>query len=90
MAQVEIIINGQAYRISCEDGQEQRLSELAQMVGAHVGENLDLMQGMSEHSMTPTRDWNFMHLSSRTAHDLYRLLRSLAQLLYGGHGIGRT
>ena len=38
MAQVEIIINGQAYRISCEDGQEQRLHELAQMVGAHVGD----------------------------------------------------
>jgi cell division protein ZapA len=38
MAQVEIIINGQSYRIACEDGQEQRLGELARMVDAHVGD----------------------------------------------------
>jgi cell division protein ZapA len=37
MAQVEITINAQSYRIACEDGQEQRLHELAQMVDAHVG-----------------------------------------------------
>ena len=49
MAQVEISINGQAYRISCEDGQEQRLSELAQMVGAHVG---DLVQQVCQVGQT--------------------------------------
>jgi cell division protein ZapA len=38
MAQVEISINGQSYRIACEDGQEQRLGELARMVDAHVGD----------------------------------------------------
>lgn len=38
MAQVEITINGQSYRIACEDGQEQRLGELARMVDAHVGD----------------------------------------------------
>jgi cell division protein ZapA len=38
MAQVEITINVQSYRIACEDGQEQRLRELAQMVDAHVGD----------------------------------------------------
>lgn len=36
MAQVEITINGQSYRMACEDGQEQRLRELAGMVDAHV------------------------------------------------------
>ena len=36
MAQVEITINSQSYRIACEDGQEQRLRDLAQMVDAHV------------------------------------------------------
>ena len=38
MAQVEIMVNGQSYRIACEDGQEQRLGELARMVDAHVGD----------------------------------------------------
>lgn len=36
MAQVDIQINGKAYRIACEDGQEPRLRDLAQMVDAHV------------------------------------------------------
>ncbi|MBM85536.1 MAG: cell division protein ZapA [Rhodospirillaceae bacterium] len=36
MAQVDISINGQTYRISCEDGQEQRLRDLSSMVDAHV------------------------------------------------------
>jgi len=38
MAQVEITINGQSYRVACEDGQENRLGELARMVDAHVGD----------------------------------------------------
>ena len=38
MAQVEITINGQSYRVACEDGQEQRLTDLARMVDAHVGD----------------------------------------------------
>lgn len=38
MAQVEISINGQSYRVACEDGQESRLGELARMVDAHVGD----------------------------------------------------
>jgi cell division protein ZapA len=41
MAQVEITINGQSYRIACEDGQEERLGELARMVDAHVGDLVD-------------------------------------------------
>ncbi len=36
MAQVDIQINGKAYRIACEDGQEPRLRQLATMVDAHV------------------------------------------------------
>jgi cell division protein ZapA len=38
MAQVEITINGQPYRVACEDGQEKRLGELARMVDAHIGD----------------------------------------------------
>ena len=37
MAQVEITINSQSYRVACEDGQEQRLTDLARLVDAHVG-----------------------------------------------------
>lgn len=36
MAQVDITVNGKTYRIACEDGQEQRLTNLASMVDAHV------------------------------------------------------
>ena len=36
MGQVDIAINGKTYRIACEDGEEQRLSNLAAMVDAHV------------------------------------------------------
>lgn len=36
MAQVDISLNGQTYRISCEDGQEHRLQDLSLMVDAHV------------------------------------------------------
>ncbi|MBT5263890.1 MAG: cell division protein ZapA [Rhodospirillaceae bacterium] len=38
MAQVDISINAKAYRISCEDGQENRIRDLARMVDAHVGD----------------------------------------------------
>jgi cell division protein ZapA len=38
MAQVEITINSQSYRVACEDGQEQRLTDLARVVDAHVGD----------------------------------------------------
>ncbi|MFX4223673.1 MAG: cell division protein ZapA [Thalassobaculum sp.] len=41
MAQVDISINGKSYRIACEDGQEKRLTELAQMVDAHVADMVD-------------------------------------------------
>ena len=32
MAQVDVSVNGQSYRIACEDGQEERLVDLATMV----------------------------------------------------------
>lgn len=45
MAQVTVNVNGRPYTVGCEDGQEQRLKELAQMfdnqvrqVGAQVGQ----------------------------------------------------
>ena len=36
MAQVDVSVNGQSYRIACEDGQEDRLVELAAMVDEKV------------------------------------------------------
>ena len=36
MAQVDVSINGQSYRIACEDGQEDRLVDLATMVDEKV------------------------------------------------------
>jgi cell division protein ZapA len=41
VAQVDIRINGKSYRIACEDGQEQRLTDLAQMVDAHVADMVE-------------------------------------------------
>ena len=36
MAQVDVSVNGQSYRIACEDGQEDRLVDLAAMVDEKV------------------------------------------------------
>ncbi len=36
MTQVEIRLDGRVYRIACEDGQEQRLVELAEIVDGHI------------------------------------------------------
>ncbi len=36
MAQVEININGESYRIACEDGQEDRLIELSGLVNLRI------------------------------------------------------
>lgn len=36
MAQVEIRLNGRTYKITCEDGQEDRLSQLAGYYARHV------------------------------------------------------
>ena len=36
MAQVDVSVNGQSYRIACEDGQEDRLVDLAAMVDDKV------------------------------------------------------
>ncbi len=38
MAQVDLLVNGQSYRIACEDGQEDRLIDLAAMVDEKVAE----------------------------------------------------
>ncbi|MEZ5894869.1 MAG: cell division protein ZapA [Parvularculaceae bacterium] len=38
MAQVEIIINGRAYKVTCEDGQERRLEQLASHLDRHVSD----------------------------------------------------
>ena len=36
MAQVDVSVNGQSYRIACEDGQEDRLVDLATIVDEKV------------------------------------------------------
>lgn len=38
MAQVEIRVNGRDYRITCEDGQESRLQQLAAYFDRHVSD----------------------------------------------------
>jgi cell division protein ZapA len=38
MAQVSVRVNGRDYLIACEDGDEERLTELADYVNARVGE----------------------------------------------------
>ena len=38
MAQVDVSVNGQSYRIACEDGQEDRLVDLAAMVDEKVSD----------------------------------------------------
>ncbi len=38
MAQVEIKVNGREYRITCDDGQEERLQELAAYFDRYVSE----------------------------------------------------
>ena len=36
MAQVDVEVNGQTFRIACEDGQEERLTDLASTVNGKV------------------------------------------------------
>jgi cell division protein ZapA len=38
MAQLSVNINGRAYDVACEDGQEERLSQLAQYVDGRLSE----------------------------------------------------
>ena len=45
MAQVDVSVNGQSYRIACEDGQEHRLVDLAAMVDEKV---LDLVNQIGQ------------------------------------------
>ena len=45
MAQVDVSVNGQSYRIACEDGQEDRLVDLAAMVDGKV---LDLVNQIGQ------------------------------------------
>ena len=38
MAQVDIMLNGREYRITCDDGQEERLQQLAAYFDRHVSD----------------------------------------------------
>ena len=41
MAQVDVKVNGQTFRIACEDGQEERLTDLASMVNEKISDLAD-------------------------------------------------
>ena len=43
MSQVNVTINGRAYEITCDDGHEQHLSDLANFVDRRVGELVSAM-----------------------------------------------
>jgi cell division protein ZapA len=45
LAQVDITINGKTYRMACDEGQEQRIIDLGNMVDAHVS---DLVQQVGQ------------------------------------------
>tara|TARA_B100000242_G_scaffold7091_1_gene4586 strand:- start:67 stop:387 length:321 start_codon:yes stop_codon:yes gene_type:complete len=45
LAQVDVSVNGQSYRIACEDGQEDRLVDLAALVDEKV---LDLVDQIGQ------------------------------------------
>ncbi|MEO0398152.1 MAG: cell division protein ZapA [Pseudomonadota bacterium] len=48
MAQVDIELNGRPYKITCEDGQEERLLVLSHYLDAHVSELVDSLGQIGE------------------------------------------
>lgn len=48
MARVEIEVNGRPYKVTCEDGQERRLTELARYLDRHVVELVDSLGQIGE------------------------------------------
>lgn len=51
MAQVEITINEQTFRIACEDGQEARLADLAALVDGKVSELVAQVGQVGQHRL---------------------------------------
>ena len=48
MAKVEIDVNGRAYQVTCEDGQESRLRDLAAYLDRHVAELVETLGQIGE------------------------------------------
>lgn len=48
MAQVDVDINGQSYRIACDDGQEEHVAHLAEYLDHRVGELVDSVGQVGE------------------------------------------
>ncbi len=48
MAQVDVGINGQSYRIACDDGQEEHVSHLAEYLDHRVGELVESVGQVGE------------------------------------------
>ncbi|MBI1391112.1 MAG: cell division protein ZapA [Alphaproteobacteria bacterium] len=48
MARVEIEVNGRPYKVTCEDGQERRLTELARYLDRHIAELAETLGQIGE------------------------------------------
>jgi len=48
MAKVEIEVNGRGYQVTCEDGQEMRLKDLAAYLDRHVAELVESLGQIGE------------------------------------------
>lgn len=51
MGQVSVTINGRTYRLSCEDGEEQRLLQLADLVNSRVSEFVNAFGQVGENRL---------------------------------------
>ena len=76
MAEVDIEINGRKYKVTCEDGQEERLGELSQYLDRHVGALVDELGQIGEARL--------LLLSALTVCDqLYDARQRLAEIAEG-------
>ena len=51
MAQVDVEVNGKTFRIACEDGQEERLIDLASMVNEKISDLADQVGQVGQHRL---------------------------------------
>ena len=80
MAQVSVTINEQSYTITCDDGQEERLLDLAAYFDSHVRRIADSVSGIS--------DSRLMLLAGLTVCD--ELKEAQARLYQAENGTGMT
>ena len=79
MAQVEVQINGRSYKITCENGQETRLQQLANYLNRHV---VEIAEDLGQ-----IGDARLMLLSALTVCDeLFETKARLKEMSEGGPG----